>query len=319
MVDPLLTAWSTGSPDEYPAGSAGPSSADELLSRDGRHWSPLGEPWTDLAADLNGPLPIEDYGLIGDCTSAALVGRDGSVDWLCWPRFDSPSCFSALLGDARHGRWSIVPASDVVSSSRSYRGDTMVLETVFETSEGAFALIDFMPVNVPDSSLVRIVEGRRGKCDARMNMTIRFDYGSSVPWVTRLEDGSGIVSIAGPNLAVLRTSVELRGEDLSTAAEFTVAEGERVAFVLTYGPSHRPPPPALDPLQVLRGHGSVLDRLGGPVHVSWSPAGCRAALAPDLEGHDVRGDRRHRGGTDDVLARAARRPAELGLPVLLGA
>ena len=187
-----------------------------------------------------------------DCTSAALVSRNGSVDWLCWPRFDSPSCFSALLGDARHGRWAIGPASEVTTSSRSYRGDTMILETVFETPEGAFALIDFMPIGRPESSLVRIVEGRRGRCAVRMNMVIRFDYGSSVPWVTRLADGGGIVSIAGPNLAVLRTTAELRGEDLSTGADFLVAEGERVPFVLTYGPSHRPPAAPFDPLDALR-------------------------------------------------------------------
>lgn len=207
---------------------------------------------TAIAPDPNGPLPIEDYGLVGDCTSAALVGRNGSVDWLCWPRFDSPSCFSALLGDARHGRWAIGPASGAGAASRSYRGDTMVLETVFETAEGAFALVDFMPVGRPESSLVRIVEGRRGRCDVRMNMTIRFDYGSTVPWVTRVADGSGIVSIAGPNLAVLRTTVELRGEDLSTAADFTIGEGERVSFALTYGPSHRPPPAPFDPAEALR-------------------------------------------------------------------
>lgn len=202
--------------------------------------------------DPNGPLPIEDYGLVGDCTSAALVGRDGSVDWLCWPRFDSPSCFSALLGDARHGRWAIRPGTEAFKSSRSYRGDTMVLETSFETAEGTFAIVDFMPIGRPDSSLVRIVEGRDGRCAVRMNMTIRFDYGSSVPWVTRLADGSGTVSIAGPSLVVLRTTAELRGQDLSTAADFTVGKGERVSFVLTYGLSHRPPPAPFDPVEALR-------------------------------------------------------------------
>ena len=198
------------------------------------------------------PLPIEDYGLIGDCRTAALVGRNGAVDWLCWPRFDSASCFSALLGNASHGRWSIEPASAGATSTRSYRGDTMVLETVVETTDGDFAIIDFMPVSAPESSLVRIVEGRRGRPAVRMNMTLRFDYGSSIPWVTRLPDESGIVAIAGSNLVVLRSTTELRGEAMSTAANFTLREGERVSFVLTYGPSYRPPPAGFDPDAALR-------------------------------------------------------------------
>ena len=198
------------------------------------------------------PLPIEDYGLIGDCRTAALIGRNGSVDWLCWPRFDSASCFSSLLGNASHGRWLIEPASAGATSTRSYRGDTMVLETVVETTDGDFAIIDFMPVSAPESSLVRIVEGRRGQPAVRMIMTLRFDYGSSIPWVTRLPDESGIVAIAGSNLVVLRSTTELRGEAMSTAAEFTLREGERVSFVLTYGPSYRAPPAGFDPDTALR-------------------------------------------------------------------
>ncbi len=191
-------------------------------------------------------MRIEDYGLVGDCKTAALVGRNGSVDWLCWPRFDGAACFAALLGSAKHGRWSIVPADGSCSTSRSYRGDTMVLETLFETADGAFAIIDFMPVDQPHSSLIRIVEGRRGRVPVRMNLTLRFDYGSSIPWVTRLPESDGIVAIAGPSLAVLRTPVALRGEDLSTSADFSVDVGERVPFVLTYGESHRPPPLPVD-------------------------------------------------------------------------
>jgi GH15 family glucan-1,4-alpha-glucosidase len=192
------------------------------------------------------PLAIEDYGLIGDCRSAALVGRNGSIDWLCWPRFDSAACLAALLGDARNGRWSIAPVGPH-RVSRSYRGETMIIETVFEAEAGTVAVIDFMPVGEPTPSVIRIVEGRGGKVPMRMTLALRFDYGSSVPWVTRLPDGNGVGAIAGPNLVALRTPVKLRGEDLSTAAEFTVTDGQRIPFVLAYGPSHRPPPDPIDP------------------------------------------------------------------------
>jgi len=196
--------------------------------------------------EINHPLRIEDYGLIGDCTTAALVGRNGSIDWLCWPRFDSAACFAALLGNSNHGRWSIAPSDPLYKSSRSYRGDTMILETVFAVRDGSFAVIDFMPTNRPDSSVIRIVEGRSGRPQVRMDLTLRFDYGSTVPWVERLPDENGIAAIAGPNLVALRTPVELKGEDLSTTSDFTISSGERVSFVLTYGPSHLPPPAAID-------------------------------------------------------------------------
>jgi glucoamylase len=169
------------------------------------------------------PLAIEDYGMIGDCTTAALVGLNGSIDWLCWPRFDSGACFAALLGDRSHGRWVITSTNEPSRISRSYRGETMILETIFETEAGAFAVIDFMPIADCPSSLIRIVEGRRGKSHVCMNMTLRFDYGSAVPWVEGFGDKTGIVAIAGPNLVVLRATVELHGEpDLSTAASFDI-------------------------------------------------------------------------------------------------
>jgi GH15 family glucan-1,4-alpha-glucosidase len=198
------------------------------------------------SADSDDPLPIEDYALIGDCTTAALVGLNGSIDWLCWPRFDSAACFGALLGYSRHGRWSIGPAGEITRVSRAYIEDTVILETLFETATGTVAVIDFMPVNQPNSSIIRIIEGRAGRVPVRMNLTLRFDYGSAVPWVYRLEEDNGIVAIAGPNLAVLRTSVELRGEGLSTAAQFDVEPQQRVAFMLSYGLSHQPPPDAID-------------------------------------------------------------------------
>jgi GH15 family glucan-1,4-alpha-glucosidase len=196
--------------------------------------------------DPDDPLAIEDYALIGDCTTAALVGVNGSIDWLCWPRFDSGACFAALLGQSKHGRWSINPSGEVWASTRAYVKDTVVLETVFETADGCVALIDFMPVNPAAASVIRIVEGRRGRVAMRMNLTLRFDYGSSVPWVFRLEDGSGNIAIAGPNLVVLRTAVALRGEGLSTAADFDIEPGQRMAFALSYGLSHQAPPPAVD-------------------------------------------------------------------------
>lgn len=192
------------------------------------------------------PPPIEDYALIGDCQTAALVSKTGSIDWLCWPRFDGNACFAALLGNAEHGCWQIAPAAASFHVKRAYRDGSCVLETVFETEVGAVALIDFMPFSDRNSSVVRIVEGRRGRVDMAMALTLRFDYGVSVPWVTRLEGGDGIRAIVGPDMVVLRTAVDLRGEDMKTRAEFTVAEGERVHFVLTHGPSHLGVPDAVD-------------------------------------------------------------------------
>ena len=196
------------------------------------------------------PLRIEDYGLIGDCTTAALVGRDGSLDWLCWPRFDSGACFAALLGDETNGRWHIGPAGPGARSERSYRDSSMVLETRFENDEGAFAVIDFMPVGGKTSSVVRIVEGRRGMSKIRMSLRLRFDYGSSVPWVESIDDG--IVAIAGPNLVVLRSGVPMHGENFSTVAEFSLEQGQRVGFALSYGASHLPPPEPIDVDDALR-------------------------------------------------------------------
>jgi GH15 family glucan-1,4-alpha-glucosidase len=193
------------------------------------------------------PSAIEDYGIVGDGRTAALIGRNGSVDWLCWPRFDSGACFAALLGGADHGHWQIASPDPKATTQRAYCKDTMVLETLFETQTGSFAVIDFMPVDTRHSSLVRIVEGRKGRVPVRLEVTFRFDYGSSIPWVSQLEDGDGIAAIAGPNLALLRSPVKLRGEHLATVADFEIAKGEKVPFVLSYGASYRPFPPAIDP------------------------------------------------------------------------
>ncbi len=194
-------------------------------------------------------MRIEDYALIGDCQTAALVGRDGSIDWLCFPRFDSGACFAALLGNADHGRWRIAPEQPVLSVRRRYRDGTLVLETEFETDAGTVALIDFMPLrgNAPD--VVRIVEGRRGEVRMAMELVMRFDYGSVVPWVRRTS--TGLHAVAGPDALSFDTAIEIVNEDLTTTARFTVAAGERVPFVLTWHASHLRPPPCPDPLHSL--------------------------------------------------------------------
>ncbi len=199
-----------------------------------------------MAISFEVPAAIEDYALIGDCQTAALVGRNGSIDWLCWPRFDSDLVFGALLGAPECGRWLIAPADPGVRVERRYRDHSLVLETVFESADGCAALIDFMPPNHANSSVIRIVEGRRGRLPMRLELVLRFDYGAAVPWVSRLADKSGLCAIAGANMVVLRTPIELRGEDMKTAADFTVGEGQTIPFVLTQGPSHLPPPAALD-------------------------------------------------------------------------
>ncbi|AXC11820.1 Glucoamylase [Acidisarcina polymorpha] len=192
---------------------------------------------------------IEDYGLIGDCETSALVGKDGSIDWLCWPTFSSGACFAALLGSPENGRWQISPATEIVKVSRRYRPHTLILETLFEAKDGRFTLIDFMPVRGKHSDVVRIVRGVQGAVAVRMELAMRFDYGRVVPWVTRCEDG--LQAIAGPDMTVLRTSAELHGEDMKTVSEFELKEGEDVTFVLTYGASHEPRPRAIDPHKAL--------------------------------------------------------------------
>jgi GH15 family glucan-1,4-alpha-glucosidase len=199
----------------------------------------------NIVVQPRGALSVEDYAIIGDCRTAALVGRNGSIDWLCWPRFDSGACFASLVGNTDHGHWSIEPLDSSLCTGRSYRGDTLILETMFRSDGGSFAVVDFMPVDQRTTSVVRIVEGREGRCKVRMTLKLRFDYGSSVPWVSRLPGESGIVAIAGRNLVALRTSAGLRGEDLSTVAEFELAAGERHWFTLSHGESHLPPPDAL--------------------------------------------------------------------------
>jgi GH15 family glucan-1,4-alpha-glucosidase len=197
------------------------------------------------------PNAIEDYALIGDCEAAALVGRDGSIDWLCWPRFDSEACFAALLGSEEHGRWQILPVDEQAQVSRRYRPNTLILETRFKCSDGDVAIIDFMPTRGSHSNVVRLVVGERGRVSMRTELVIRFGYGAVVPWVTRMGDDTWR-AIAGPDMLVIRAPVHLVGENMRTVGEFSVAAGETVPFVITYAPSHLPPPKPLDPQEALQ-------------------------------------------------------------------
>jgi GH15 family glucan-1,4-alpha-glucosidase len=188
---------------------------------------------------------IEDYAVIGDLGTAALVGRGGSIDWLCWPRFDSDACFAALLGTPEHGRWLIAPKDENVKITRRYRPNTLILETDFETPEGAATLIDFMPPREGNSHLARLLIGKRGRVDFRGELILRFGYGATVPWVMRGGDGS-LRAIAGPDMAVLRASVPLHGENFKTVGDFAVSAGEKVSFSLSYALSHRDVPGPID-------------------------------------------------------------------------
>jgi GH15 family glucan-1,4-alpha-glucosidase len=190
--------------------------------------------------------PLEEYALIGDCETAALVSRAGSIDWLCWPRFDSGACFAALLGGPKHGRWLIGAADSDARIMRRYRENTLILETHIETSDGAASVIDFMPPRGRDSDVVRIVRGERGHVRMRTELVLRFDYGRSIPWVNHLQDGT-FRAIAGPDMVLLHTPVPLRGQGFTTVGEFGVSAGATIPFVLMHGDSHLAPPAAIDP------------------------------------------------------------------------
>ena len=188
---------------------------------------------------------IEDYALIGDCETAALVSNMGSIDWLCWPRFDSGACFAALLGGADNGRWRVAPAGEAQMVKRRYRGDTLILETEYETPTGAVRVTDFMPVRDERSDVVRIITGIRGEVEMRSELVLRFDYGSVEPWVSRV-DPETWRAIAGPDLVTLRTDVEVHGDHMRTVGTFVVQAGEERSMVLTWNPSHKEPPGAID-------------------------------------------------------------------------
>ena len=196
-------------------------------------------------------MRIEDYGLIGDCETAALVGRDGSIDWLCWPRFDSDACFTALLGTRENGHWTIAPKAPLIRVARRYWPNTLILETRFETETGVATIIDFMPFRDDYSNIVRLVIGDAGEVPMHLELILRFGYGAIVPWVTRL-DSKTISAIAGPDMVILQSPIRLRGEGLKTIGDFTLAAGHRIPFVLTYCASHQPPPKSIDAEAALR-------------------------------------------------------------------
>ena len=196
-------------------------------------------------------MRIEDYAIIGDLSTAALVGNDGSIDWLCWPEFDSDACLAALLGKPENGRWRVAPKDENARVTRQYRDSTLILETRFETSEGAATLIDFMPPRGGNSHLIRVVKGERGNVTFGSELIVRFGYGAVVPWVTRI-DNETVRLVAGPDMLVLRTPVKMHGKNFKTVGEFTVSAGEQVPMVLTYAPSHRVLPDSCDVLECLQ-------------------------------------------------------------------
>ncbi|WP_426435549.1 glycoside hydrolase family 15 protein [Bradyrhizobium genosp. P] len=196
------------------------------------------------------PARIEDYAAIGNCESMALVGRDGSIDWLSFPRFDSAACFSALLGEPKHGRWLIAPLAEPVCVTRRYRGDTMILETTIETETGAICLIDFMSRREGVADLVRIVRGQRGTVTMHTELIVRFEFGSIVPWVSRRDDGRREIT-AGPDMLILAADVPLRGEGLTTVGKFDITAGEQVSFILSWSRSYDPAPAPHQPGEAL--------------------------------------------------------------------
>jgi GH15 family glucan-1,4-alpha-glucosidase len=212
------------------------------------------------------PLHIEDYALIGNCETAALVGRDGSIDWLCLPRFDSGACFSALLGGPEHGRWLIAPADNDLQITRRYLESTLILETVFKTPQGSVSLTDFMYRRDGASELVRIVRGIEGEVAMCTELVVRFDYGAVVPWVS--QESGRLQFVAGPDRVLLDTTVQTRGEDFRTVGDFILREGEETSFVLNWSPSFRP---ALPPRS-----SAELAEARDQVHSSW--AGWAAAF-----------------------------------------
>ena len=196
------------------------------------------------------PERIEDYALLGDMQTAALVSRGGCIDWLCLPRFDSDAVFAGLLGGKENGHWTLAPASGRKCNRRSYRGDTLILDTEWDSPEGSVRVTDFMPPRGEAPDVVRIVEGLSGRVQMRSMLRMRFGYGSIVPWVRRMDHA--LLAIAGPDQVILRTPVGLEGRGMSTVGEFTVKKGDRVPFVLTWHPSHLPPPKRVDPEQALK-------------------------------------------------------------------
>ena len=220
---------------------------------------------------------IEDYGLLGDLQTAALVGRDGSIDWLCLPRFDSPACFAALLGDETAGRWLLAPAAGGPCTRRAYRRETLVLDSEWDTAEGTVRVTDCMPRRGEAADVVRLVTGVSGRVRMRMDLRLRFDYGHVVPWVRRVDGQLG--AVAGPDSVWLRTPVELAGRDLTTTAEFDVTAGQTVPFVLTYALSYAQRPRPVDAVQAIKDtEGFWTDWLSGCHYGGRDPEAVRRSL-----------------------------------------
>ena len=260
------------------------------------------------------PSRIEDYAFLSDLESGALVGRDGSIDWLTFPRFDSGACFAAILGDRRHGRWLLAPRAEPCRAERHYRDNTLILETTYTTDEGEVVVIDCMSPRDRNLEVTRLVEGRRGRVAMQMELIIRFDYGSIVPWVRRTD--GGLVAIGGPDALRLATPVEVKGRDMTSVAEFSVGEGETVPFRLTWHPAHIPFEPSGDPLHTSsrRLNGGGDHGRTGTYHAEWvDEVGSSLRVLKGL----TYADRRVGGGGDDVAAGEDRRRAELGLSLLL--
>ncbi len=262
---------------------------------------------------------IEDYGLIGDCETAALVSRAGSVDWLCWPRFDSGAVFAALLGDADNGHWSIAPSDPDPAVRRRYRGNTLILETTFETADGSVTLIDFMPLREGGTShLIRIVQGLRGRVKMTTELVLRFDYGAVVPWVTRLDDRS-LKAIAGPDMAILYAEAPIEADGFRHRGEFFVSAGEQLVFSLRYGPSYLPVPPAIDAFEALEATETEWERWSGTCSAAQRLLRIRLALRDHAQGTHIPADRRHCCSAYHLVAGIARGRPQLGLSLLLAA
>ena len=267
------------------------------------------------------PLRIEDYAVIGNCETVALVGRDGSIDWLCLPRFDSAACFSALLGGPEHGRWLIAPTQNEVQITRRYVGDTLILETLFTTAEGSVSLTDFMYRRNGSSEVVRIVRGVQGEVAMRIELVVRFDYGAVVPWVSQQDDGR-LLFIAGPDRVLLDSSIKTHGEDLRTVGDFTIREGEEASFVLNWSPSFRAAPPPLSGEELAEARKQVHSFWTGwpaafELPERWGDAVLRSLLTLKALAHWETGGIVAAGTTS--LPEKLGRPAQLGLSILLAA
>ena len=259
---------------------------------------------------------IEDYALLGDLHTAALVSTTGSIDWLCLPRFDSPAAFAALLDSDEAGHWTLAPTAASKCTIRRYVGHTLVLETDWETADGAVRVIDFMPPRADTPHLVRIAVGLRGQVAMRSTLRLRFDYGREVPWVRHV--GREVQAIAGPNRVRLMSAVAPHGQDGETCADFTVRAGDRVSFVMSWAPSYQPEMPYVDAEQALTATKDFWTEWSS--HAAYQAGPYNDAVQPvdhHPEGPDLRTDRRDRRGRDHVAAGGTRRGAQLGLPVLL--